>query len=90
MVKPRLRPHWHSTVEGTIKARPSIQSAAKKAALQDEQVQLSLDLMEEAIAAEPENWAHREKVGEVIWDKSEPGLALAFVIEDDEIIFLPS
>lgn len=44
--------------------------------------------MEEAIVAEPDNWAHRQKVGEVIWDRSEAGLALAFTIENDEIIYL--
>jgi hypothetical protein len=58
-------------VEGTIKARPSKAYTAKKAALHDEQVHLSLDLMEEAVAAEPDNWTHRERVGDVIWDKSE-------------------
>jgi hypothetical protein len=75
-------------VEGTIKARPSKADTAKKAALEDEQVQLSLDLVEEAIVAEPDNWAHRQKVGEVIWDRSEAGLAVAFTIENDEIIYL--
>ena len=75
-------------MEGNIRARPSIAYTAKKAALEDEQVRLSLDLMEEAIVAEPDNWAHRQKVGEVIWDRSEAGLALAFTIENDEIIYL--
>jgi len=87
-VKTKLKPRWRNTVEGTIKARPSQAYMAKKAALKDEQVQLSLELMEEAIASEPDNWLHREQVGEVIWDKSEPGLALAFAIENGEIIYL--
>ena len=75
-------------MEGTIKARPSKAYTVKKAALQDEQVRLSLDLMEEAIASEPDDWADREQIGEIIWDKSEPGLAVAFAIEDGEIVYL--
>ena len=50
-------------------------------------MRLSLDLMEEAIVAEPDNWLHRRRVDDVIWDYSQPGLALAYTIEDGEIIF---
>jgi hypothetical protein len=87
-VKLRPRPRWLSSGEGTIKSRPSKPYAAKKAALEDDEVRLSLELMEEAMVAEPDNWAHRKQVGDVIWDTSEPGLALASTIDNDEIVFL--
>ena len=87
-VRLRQRPRWLSSGEGTIKSRPSDSYAAKKAALEDAEVRLSLDLMEEAMVAEPDNWAHRKQVGDVIWDTSQPGLALASSIENDEIVFL--
>jgi hypothetical protein len=77
-----------TTGEGHIKATPSPTYAAKKAALEDDQVRLSLELMEEAIVAEPDNWSHREQVGEVIWDRSEDGLALAYTVENGEVIYL--
>jgi hypothetical protein len=86
--KPRLKPPWRNIGERYIKANPSPRYAAKKAALEDAQVRLSLELAEEAIAAEPENWTNRKQVGDVIWDTSEPGLALAYKIEDGEIIYL--
>ena len=87
-VKLRPRPRWLSCGEGTIKSRPSDRYAAKKAALEDDEVRRSLDLMEEAMVAEPDNWTHRKQVGDVIWDTSEPGLALATTIENGEIVFL--
>lgn len=85
----RLRQKLRSppTGEGQIKATPSPTYAAKKAALGDEGVRLSLDLMEEAIVAEPDNWKDRKQVDDVIWDTSQPGLALAYTVEDGEIIF---
>jgi hypothetical protein len=86
----RLRQRLHSPLieETQIKATPSPSYAAKKAALEDDQVLLSLELMEEAVLAEPDNWTHRVQVGEVIWDKSERGLALAYSVENGEIVFL--
>ena len=51
-------------------------------------MRLSLDLMEEAMVAEPDNWAHRQRIGDIIWDRSQPGLALASTVESDEIVFL--
>jgi hypothetical protein len=45
-------------------------------------------LAEAAIVAEPDNWSRREQVGDVIWDKSEDGLAVAYSIANDEIVYL--
>jgi len=85
----RLRQRLLSPLTGEeyIKATPSPTYAAKKAALEDEAVRLSLELMEEAIVAEPDNWRDREQVDDVIWDTSQPGLALAYRVVDDEIIY---
>jgi hypothetical protein len=49
---------------------------------------LSLDLVEEGLVAEPDNWLHRKQIGDVIWDTSEPGLAVAASIVDGEIVML--
>lgn len=84
--RPRQKQHSPPTEERHIKATPSPTYAAKKAALGDGQVRLSLEVAEAAIVAEPDNWSHRRQVGEVIWDTSEDGLAIAYKIEDGEII----
>ena len=83
------KPRLPSTGEGhPIEPKPSPAYEAKKAALEDEQVRLSLDLAEEAVVSEPDNWTHRKRVGEVIWDTSEPGIALAFAEDDGQIVWL--
>lgn len=84
----RRKRRWPSIGEGHINRRLSPRYAAKKASLQDPQVRLSLDLVEEALIAEPDNWTHRTQVGSVIWDTSEAGLAVAAAIEDGELVLL--
>ena len=51
-------------------------------------MRLSLEVAEAAVVAEPDNWIHRQRIGDVIWDKSEDGLALAYTVEDGEIVYL--
>ena len=86
--RPRQKLRSSHSGERHIKAKQSPIYAARKAALDDEQVLLSLEVAEAAIVAEPDNWSHREQVGEVIWDLSEDGLALAYIVEDGEITYL--
>ena len=87
--KRRRKPRLLNTGEDhPIEPKPSPAYAAKKAALEDEQVRFSLDLAEEAVVSEPDNWTHRKRVGEVIWDTSEPGIALAFADEEGQIVWL--
>jgi hypothetical protein len=71
-----------------ITARPSPEYAAKKAALSDARMRLSLEVAEASIVAEPDNWLHRKQVGDVIWDVSEVGLAVAYMIEDGNVVYL--
>jgi hypothetical protein len=56
--------------------------------LTDAQTRLSLELIEEGIAVDPAHRVNREQVGKVIWDKSEPGLAVAFTVEGESILLL--
>jgi hypothetical protein len=56
--------------------------------LTDAQTRLSLDLIEEGIAVDPFHRVNRKQVGNVIWDKSEPGLAVAFAVGDETILLL--
>ena len=84
----RRKPPSPTTGETRINARPSDQYAARKAALADPQVRLSLDLVEESIAVDPHHRLQRREVGDVVWDTSEPGIALAFAIEGDSIVYL--
>ncbi len=87
--KLRQRPLSRSIGEDyRINAKPSPAFEAKKAALGDNQVRLSVDLAQEAVVAEPDNWTNRKRVGEVIWDTSEPGIALAFAVDDGVIVWL--
>jgi len=44
--------------------------------------------VEESIAVDPHHRLQRREVGDVVWDTSEPGIALAFAIEGDSIVYL--
>jgi hypothetical protein len=84
----RRKPPSSSSGERDIKARPSPQYEARKAKEADEQVLLSLDLLEEAAAVDPFHRLQRREVGEVVWDTSEQGIAFAFSVQDDEVVYL--
>jgi hypothetical protein len=87
-VRLRLKLPSGNTGETLINLLPLDQYGERKAALTDEQIRLSLDLIEEGIATDPIHRVSRQQVGEVIWDKSEPGLAVAFRVEGDTILLL--
>ena len=61
---------------------------ARKAALTDPRVLLSLDLVEEAIAVDPFHRHRRYEVGAVVYDVTEPGLMVSFTVMDDEVVYL--
>ena len=82
------RPPWPKNEEPGIKARPNQAYAARKAALTDPRVRLSLDLVEEAIAVDPFHRHRRYEVGEVIYDVTEPGLMVSYTIIDEEVVYL--
>lgn len=86
--KPTPKPHSPPIEERLIDAIRSPSYAARKAALDDERARLSLDLIEESIITDPHHRSHRFEVGEVVWDTSEDGLAVAYRIEDGAIVFV--
>jgi hypothetical protein len=45
-------------------------------------------LIEEGIASDPIHRYRRQQIGEVIWDKSEPGLAVAFAVDAGGAVLL--
>lgn len=60
----------------------------RKAQVRNEQTRLSLSLAEESITVDPFHRDHRQEVGPVVWDRSESGVAVAFIVEDDQILFV--
>ena len=83
-----LAPLSRSTWENEIKARPAPAYAARKAALADEQVRLSLDLVEEAIAVDPYHRFRRGKINSIVYDITDPGVMVAYAMVDDEVLYL--
>lgn len=86
--KLRQRQLSGSTGETLIKLVPLDQYSERKAALTDEPMCLALALVEEGIATDPRHRMNRREVGEIVWDRSEPGLAVAFAVEGDSILLL--
>jgi hypothetical protein len=86
--RPKPRQPSGSTEGIPINVLPLESYQQRKAALTDAQTRLSLDLIEERVAVDPFHRVNREQVGNVIWDKSEPGLAVAYAIEGHTILRL--
>ena len=51
-------------------------------------MRLSLDLAEEAIVVDPWHRVRRIEIDDVVYDRSEPGIVVAYSIADGDIIFL--
>ena len=84
----RRKPCSRSTGEGDIKPKSSPAYTVRKAALTDEQARLSLELAEEAIAVDPDHRDRRIEIDDVIYDRSEPGIMVAYSVVDGEVVFL--
>jgi hypothetical protein len=82
--KPRSSNSW----ERAINLRRSAQYEDRKAGLRDPDLLLRLELIEEGIASDPLHRYRRQQIGEVICDKSEPGLAVAFAVAAGEAVLL--
>ncbi len=88
MLRPRLRLPSRNIGEGDIKARQSPAYQARKAALTNEQVRLSVELAEESIAGGPDNRDKRREINGVVYDRSEPGVMVTYSIVDGEVVYL--
>lgn len=74
--------------EPAIKATPSEEYAARKLLLTDPQVRFILELAEESIAVDPWHRVNRIEIDGIVYDKSEPGIMLSYVVLDGEVLFL--
>jgi hypothetical protein len=54
----------------------------------DAQVRLSLDLVEEGIAVDPLHRVGRQGIGELIYDRTEPGIVVVFSIVNDAAVLV--
>lgn len=85
----RRRPRWLRTVETTITpTKPTPEYSARKAALTDGQVRLSVDLVEEGIAVDPFHRAGRVAVGGIVYDRTEPGIMVAYSMIEGKAVLL--
>ena len=80
--------HSRSTGEKAIHPKPSPAYSRKKAALEDDDVRLSLDLVEEAIGVDPDSLYKRIEIDGIVYDRSEQGIMVAYTIEDGEPLLL--
>ena len=85
--RPTLRRPSRSTWENDIKCRPPPAYAARKAALADEQVRLSLDLVEEAIAVDPYHRFRRGEINRIVYDITDR-VMVEYAMVDDEVLYL--
>jgi hypothetical protein len=69
-----------------LKPTPAYQ--ARKAALTDDQARLSLDLVEERIAVDPDHRSGREQVGDLIYDMTEPGIMVVYSVIEGEAVLV--
>lgn len=69
--RPKRRQRWPS-IGGTsiTPLTPTPAYQARKAALTDDQVRLSLELVEEGIAVDPFHRVGRQEIGELIYDRT--------------------
>jgi hypothetical protein len=80
---------WPDTKEPRIKASPSQEYAARKAALTDPQVRLFLELAEEGIATDPWHRLNRVELAEgIVCDLSEQGILVVYKVRADEVLYL--
>jgi len=68
--------------------KPTPAYRARKAALTDTRVRLSLDLVEEGIVVDPDHRDGREQIGDLVLDMTEPGIVVAYSMLDDEAILV--
>ena len=68
--------------------KPTPTYQARKDALTDAQVRLSLDLVEELIAVDPFHRAGRQAIGELIYDRTEPAILVVFTMIGDEAMLV--
>jgi hypothetical protein len=61
---------------------------ARKAALTDALVRLSVDLVEEGIVVDPDHRKGREQIGDLVYDITEPGVMVVFSVVDGEAVLL--
>jgi hypothetical protein len=82
-------PPWRSIAgERAIQPKASPAYASRKAALENEAVLLSLDLVEEGIAVDPVHRSRRPEIDGIVFDRTEPGLMVAWTMDGDEPLLL--
>jgi hypothetical protein len=73
---------------GITPLRPTPAYLARKAALTDDLVRLSVDLVEEGIVVDPNHRNGREQIGDLVYDITEPGVVVVFSVVDGEAVLL--
>lgn len=87
--KPRRWQRSPNTGERRITPlRPTPAYQARKAALTDARVRLSLDLVEEGIVVDPDHRDGREQIGDLVLDMTEPGILVMYTIVDGEAVLV--
>lgn len=87
--KQRLRPCLPSTGGKSITPlKPTLAYQARKASLTDDQVRLSLDLIEEGIAADADHRKGREEIDDLVYDMTEHGIMVVYSMIDGEAILV--
>lgn len=60
----------------------------RKAAIQSDDVRRSLELAEEAVLVDPHHRHNRRDLDDVTWDTNEPGIALAYHLDRDVLVYV--
>ena len=71
-----------------VRPKCSPEYETRKAALEDDGLRLSLDLVEESIFLDPHHRHRRREVGDIVYDTTEPGLMAYYTLDDGEPVML--
>jgi hypothetical protein len=87
--KPKRRQRLPSTGGSNVTPlKPTPAYRTRKAALTDDQVRLSLELVEEGIAVDPFHRDGRQEIGDLVYDRTERGIVVVFSMVDGEAVLV--